>query len=246
MFIYKITNKINNKVYIGKTKNSIKSRFSKHLKNAKNKVNRHLYDSMNHYGYDNFEISLIEECQSLDELEEREKYWIKEFDSISPNGYNMTIGGDGGDTLFNWSEEEKRELWDNQAKKRLGKKRTSKQRENMSFSAKERENKKTENDKKIISEKISKTLKQKYKSGELIANTPKLYGENHPQFIEVDINNVLKLIYTCKTLTQISEILNVSIYGIRSRLIEQTGKNYLDWRKEYGIVGPLSKPRRNN
>lgn len=244
MYIYKITNKVNNKVYIGKTKKSIESRFRAHMRGAKKKVNRHLYDAMNHYGYDNFEISLVEQCESLDDLNEKEKFWIKELNTFSPNGYNMTIGGDGGDTLLHWTEEEKRALWDRQSKSRTGQKRTSEQKMNMSLSAKERENKKSKVDKEVISKKISNTLKQKYQSGECVANTPKLYGKDHPQFIEVDIQNVLELIYNCKTLSQISEILNVSPYGIRSRLVEKTGKNYLEWRNEYGIVGPLSKPRR--
>jgi hypothetical protein len=69
----------------------------------------------------------------------------------------------------------------------------------MSLSAKERENKKSKVDKEVISKKISNTLKQKYQSGECVANTPKLYGKDHPQFIEVDIQNVLELIYNCKT-----------------------------------------------
>lgn len=61
-YIYKITNKINNKVYIGQTSKTIEERFQRHLSLARQKVNRYLYDAINYYGKDNFEISQIEEC----------------------------------------------------------------------------------------------------------------------------------------------------------------------------------------
>lgn len=72
-----------------------------HLKNAQNHINRYLYDAMNKYGYDNFVCSLIEECDdSL--LDEREIYWIKFYNTTNKsNGYNMTIGGGGGNTWAN-------------------------------------------------------------------------------------------------------------------------------------------------
>lgn len=56
---------------------------------------------MNKYGYDNFIPSLIEECDnSL--LNEREIYWIHYYNTTDKTiGYNMTIGGDGGDTWTN-------------------------------------------------------------------------------------------------------------------------------------------------
>lgn len=244
MFIYKITNKINGKIYIGKTIKSIEARFKKHLNGAKNKVNRHLYDAMNCYGYENFELTLIETCKTIESLNEREIYWISHYNSISPCGYNMTQGGDGGNTLINWDDERKQKLWESQAKKRTGVKRSDSARKNISDAAKIRESKKTEIEKAETSSKISSTLKRKYASGELIANTPKLYGEDHPGFLNVDIDHVLQLIYDCNTLKQISKIIGISPHGIRARLVEQTGKNYLEWRREYGITGSLSKPRR--
>lgn len=246
MFIYKITNKANGKVYIGKTKLQIEERFKRHINCAKNKVNRYLYDAMNHYGYENFDLCLVEECENESVLSERERFWIKEYRSQSPEGYNMTEGGDGGNTLQNWSDEDKIKLWEKQARSRTGLRRSDQTRRNMSDAAKIRESSVSESKRENISDKISSTLKQKYALGQLKANTPKLYGESHPQYLNVDIETVLKLIYNCHTLKQISKMLNTSTYGIRSRLIEKTGKNYLEWRKEYGIVGPLSKPCRIN
>lgn len=90
MIIYKITNKVNGKIYIGKTTKTIHERYQRHFYNHKN-GNTYLYKSMRKYGFDNFMIEAIEETLNLDE---REIFWISE---LSPD-YNMTKGGDGGDT----------------------------------------------------------------------------------------------------------------------------------------------------
>jgi hypothetical protein len=95
-FIYKITNDVNGKVYIGKTLHSVEKRWKEHIKDSKREhnENRPLYRAMNKYGIDNFHIETIEEC--VEELvEEREVFWIKEYNSFGKNGYNATIGGDG-------------------------------------------------------------------------------------------------------------------------------------------------------
>jgi len=96
--IYKIENMVNNKLYVGKTKLSLDKRFKRHIYNAENKINRYLYDAMNHYGYDNFKIELLETCTE-DESNNKEKFFIKHFNSNDKMfGYNMTKGGDGGNT----------------------------------------------------------------------------------------------------------------------------------------------------
>ena len=154
MFIYKLTNKVNGKIYVGKTEKSLADRLSRHLACAKRKVNRYLYDAMNHYEYDNFEISLIEECSTRDILDDREKYWIRAFNSLYPSGYNMTIGGGGGNTLASWTEEQRKELYSRQTAKRVGMRRTEEQKSRMKAAAKRREEAKTEQQKKEISDKI--------------------------------------------------------------------------------------------
>lgn len=94
-YIYKITNNINNKIYIGKTTYSIEKRFKEHLNDSERITSdkRPLYDAIRKYGKENFTISLIEEVE-LSQLEEKEQYWIKEYNSYH-NGYNATYGGDG-------------------------------------------------------------------------------------------------------------------------------------------------------
>ena len=90
--IYKITNNINQKIYIGQTKQLLHQRWSMHKQMSKTHSNI-LYKAMRKYGINNFSIEVVEECDnSL--LNEREIYWIKKYDSYN-NGYNMTIGGNG-------------------------------------------------------------------------------------------------------------------------------------------------------
>ena len=98
-YIYKITNIINNKLYIGKTVNTIEKRFNQHKNESKTEraKNRPLYRAINKYGIENFEIEIIEEC-NYDILNEREIYWINYYDTYN-NGYNATLGGDGTITI---------------------------------------------------------------------------------------------------------------------------------------------------
>lgn len=94
-YIYKITNKINGKSYIGKTLKTVKERWSEHCQDYKKERSekRPLYSAMTKYGINNFLVEEVEECSEAD-LNEREKYWI-EFYGTFKYGYNATIGGDG-------------------------------------------------------------------------------------------------------------------------------------------------------
>lgn len=96
--IYKIENKITHQVYIGQS-TDIKKRWRVHKQqstyNNPNSTTYYykLYQAFRKYGLDNFDFSVLEECNQLD-LNEREKYWIQQYNSFT-NGYNMTLGGDG-------------------------------------------------------------------------------------------------------------------------------------------------------
>lgn len=94
-YIYKITNSINGKIYIGKTSQTIEERFKEHCRDSKRRQREHrpLYFAMNKYGIENFSVEEVEQCEDS-EAEEREIYWIDAYDSYR-NGYNATIGGDG-------------------------------------------------------------------------------------------------------------------------------------------------------
>ena len=92
-YIYKITNTINGKMYIGKTEQTIEKRFQQHCSDSQRDGinNRPLYKAMRKYGVEFFSI---EEIEQTDQPEEREIFWI-EFYGTFKNGYNATLGGDG-------------------------------------------------------------------------------------------------------------------------------------------------------
>lgn len=98
-FIYRIVNNINHKTYIGKTETSIEERWKKHVWDANNlKENSKIHSSIKKYGKENFSIEVIEECSS-DIINEREKYYIKKYNTVK-DGYNISLGGKGN-PLYN-------------------------------------------------------------------------------------------------------------------------------------------------
>lgn len=93
--IYKITNLKNGKVYIGQSRQTEK-RFQQHKTKAKflekDRWYNQLYIDMYSLGVENFSFEIIEEC-TIEELNEKEEYWIKYYNS-QEDGYNITSGGD--------------------------------------------------------------------------------------------------------------------------------------------------------
>ena len=108
--IYKIENKVNGKVYIGQSID-IDTRWYNHRNelNGNRHCNEHLQNAWNKYGEHSFEFIIIEEC-TLDNIDEREIYWIDYYNSMDTGyGYNMTAGGQGRHG-YSWSEEYKEYL----------------------------------------------------------------------------------------------------------------------------------------
>ena len=99
-FIYKITNTINGKFYIGQTIQNVKERFYQHCatKCSKAVSNMAIHRAIKKYGKSNFTVEVIEEIDSAN-LNDRERYWIKYYNSYN-NGYNSTKGGQDGIKLF--------------------------------------------------------------------------------------------------------------------------------------------------
>lgn len=99
-FIYITTNKINGKKYIGQKKYN--KNWTTYLGSGivlKNAINK--------YGIENFEREIIEECDSKKELDDREIYWIKFYDAVNSDiFYNIACGGDGGNTLAGYDEQQ--------------------------------------------------------------------------------------------------------------------------------------------
>jgi len=123
MVIYKITNTINGKVYIGKTKNQVQRRWQNHVRLAKNGSTVALHLAIRKYGATNFSFEEIISVLNENDLDYFEIHFIKEFNSCLLNGghgYNMTFGGDGLSAGFKHSQTTK----DKMSSSRLGKKKS--------------------------------------------------------------------------------------------------------------------------
>jgi group I intron endonuclease len=94
--IYLVKNKINGKVYVGKTQLSPEARFRQHCRDAFGKRAYYFQKAIKKYGADNFEITLLDVCDTSDKANKSEVYYIAKYDSKNNEiGYNLTNGGDG-------------------------------------------------------------------------------------------------------------------------------------------------------
>lgn len=98
MIIYKTSNLLNGKIYVGQDSKNNPSYYGS---------GKYLNRSIKKYGKENFRKEILCECSSKEELDEKEKFWIKELNCKVPNGYNIKDGGEG---LFNPSEETRLKL----------------------------------------------------------------------------------------------------------------------------------------
>tara|TARA_Y100000389_G_scaffold74993_1_gene71605 strand:+ start:220 stop:885 length:666 start_codon:yes stop_codon:yes gene_type:complete len=91
--IYKFTSP-SNKSYVGKTVQSFSKRMRGHKKKSSGCTA--LKNAINKYGWAGMKREIVEENIPEDQLNDREKYWIKIYNTIAPHGYNLTDGGEGG------------------------------------------------------------------------------------------------------------------------------------------------------
>lgn len=92
-YIYKIKNKIDNKIYIGQTTQDLETRWKQHLK--KRNCCRYLKYAFNKYGVENFEFKLV--CITFNnQLDDMEIKYIEQYNCLVPNGYNIRLGGNSG------------------------------------------------------------------------------------------------------------------------------------------------------
>lgn len=127
MIIYKTTNLITNKIYIGQDCNNRNEYLGSGI---------HIKSSIKKYGRDNFRKEIIQYCDSIEELNEREIYWIKYFDSTNPIiGYNISMGGGSIMKGIKQSEETKAK----RALSNSGKKRSEETRKKISIANKGKE-----------------------------------------------------------------------------------------------------------
>lgn len=112
MLIYKITNKLSGKSYIGLTTQKLKRRLEAHYRLTKSAISQAIHK----YGKENFSVLELGNYSSLEELNDAEEYFISFYNSLAPNGYNLHSGGNSHVV----SEETKRK----QSISHLGKKRS--------------------------------------------------------------------------------------------------------------------------
>ena len=105
MIVYKTTNLINGKIYVGRDFHNNPKYFGS---------GKLLILAINKYGIENFQKDILEVCINNEHLNEREIYWIEKLDSIN-DGYNIALGGSGGDTISN--NPNKLEIAKNQSEK---------------------------------------------------------------------------------------------------------------------------------
>lgn len=132
MIIYRIKNRLNGKIYIGQTVRSLGERLSEHKRHKKTLISK----ALKKYGINNFDIEVIDYSETIEELNEKEIFYIEKFGCISPNGYNICSGGNG--TYGYHHKEDSKKLmsknhWDNSGEKNCfyGKHHTEETKEKM-------------------------------------------------------------------------------------------------------------------
>lgn len=98
MLIYCATNKLNGKQYVGYTTLDLDIRIKRHVYKSRSKTDYfYLFkNALRKYGPDSFTWTILEHCSSVEDCYKKEIHYIKELNTISPNGYNLTHGGNGG------------------------------------------------------------------------------------------------------------------------------------------------------
>ena len=107
MCIYKITNKLSGKSYIGQSRGKVGSRWGKHIRGENRTYNSAIHAAISKHGVKNFEFLVIDFCETIEQLDYKEQLYIKQLGTLAPNGYNITTGGGKG---FNYTDEHRAKL----------------------------------------------------------------------------------------------------------------------------------------
>jgi group I intron endonuclease len=96
---------INNKRYIGYTEKTIEARLTEHIKDSKKGSKTYFHRAIKRYGYAEIVTEKLDECTTEEEAKKKEMFYIEHYDTVN-NGYNMTIGGAGGNTKSRYSTDQ--------------------------------------------------------------------------------------------------------------------------------------------
>jgi group I intron endonuclease len=184
MVIYKVTNLINNKIYIGQDSKNKQNYFGsgKIIKKAINK-----------YGIENFKKEILEICSNVDELNQAEKYWIEKLNSTNPDiGYNISFGGQSGWMLgLRHSDETKKSYSINRVGKLIGDKNGMYGKTHSSESKKKMSRPKSGKDNGMYGKKHSDETKKKI-SENLKGEKNPFYGKKHSDETKKKMSEIAK------------------------------------------------------
>lgn len=162
IYIYTIYFPTSNKYYIGQTA-YLERRMFAHLK-SKSFVGNALRK------YDEWQIEVLHTCKTKDEANRTEIEEIRHYNSVAPNGYNLTRGGDGGDTWSGKKNPKQSKRWKGKGNPFYGHQHTEESKEKISKSLKRRYSK-TPRDKKVVEKKIIRQKKKVIKRKEIFTLT---------------------------------------------------------------------------
>lgn len=95
-YIYLITNKVNGKKYVGQTIHLVYDRWKEHRRDAKDNKRTALHGAIRRYGADSFNVETIDKADTVEGLDEKEKFYIQKYETEDPDmGYNLKPGGQG-------------------------------------------------------------------------------------------------------------------------------------------------------
>ena len=206
--IYKITNRINNKTYIGITTNTIECRFAEHIYRSENGGKYKIHYAIRKYGKENFDIEMITTTDNKEHALLIESENIKKYDSYD-TGYNMNEGGTG---LLYHTDDTKKKMSDNNhwnGKKRSGS-------DNPMFGRKH-----SEESKKKMSEK---------KIGMLAGEKHPLFGKHHSEETKEKIRQ--------KALGRPSPRRGVVLSEETKRKMSESKKGKVSWSNNWLVTFP--------
>jgi len=220
--IYMATNKVNGKIYIGKTIKQLDERIYAHL-HMDDSI--YFHNAIKKYGIDNFEWTILDEC-SIDEDNVKEIYYIKLYKSTDRKiGYNCTEGGDGGDTISHHPKRleilkkkslSSKKLWKDKEYRDNMVEQRRKLKDNKKFLSKVSSNSiemwSDDIRRKEHSNKIKKIWKKDKKR--FMKNRPSRFGENNPMAKTYIITDASGIVYETKNLKKFCIDKNISYYVI--------------------------------
>lgn len=219
--IYGILNKINGKVYVGKTMNSFGNRRDCHFSslNSGRGVNNILQNAWNKYGQNNFEFIILHECVSEEDktrIDELEKIYIKKYKDVGMS-YNISDGGDGGLIGRHLSAETKKLIGEKNRIHMAGRKLPDYVKSKMSESQKKRYQMWSDNDRREFGRRMSKAAsgyKWSYESKNKLSKTQSL-KPNSAKY-DIEIVRLIRKMYEQdkKRITEISDDLGINRHTV--------------------------------